>query len=137
MKKKPNMALWVVFASVLLVSMLSSCDNRVNSKVLIVKNDSASAIITVSIGQYISGSKDSAPNALVDGDTIAVGGSQIFYLAPYSKSAIHLYISNGTDSHNISFTYDYEVNGHNEAITATFDEMEIAVDGSNAEPLVV
>ncbi|MDY0290405.1 MAG: hypothetical protein RBR15_16385 [Sphaerochaeta sp.] len=123
MKKRIFGVVCVLVCSLMLVTVLTSCEESpLESKALVVVNESASAINYVSIVQNISGAKRSLPpNALAEGETIAVGESKTFYLAPYSVEKATLRIRNATDNFTMSeFTYSYLVNGENETITATF-----------------
>ncbi len=133
MKKNIVGVLLVLMCSVVLVSMLSSCDFSPRSKALVIVNDSTAAIDHVSIRQYISGSKMSDPNALAEGETIAAGSKKTFYIAPYTKDSVYLEIDDDAlGSANKSFIYDYRVNGINTKIIATYDGTDITLSGSNA-----
>ncbi len=133
MKKRIVGVLLVLMCSVVLVSMLSSCDFSPRSKALVVVNDSTAAIDYVSIMQYVYGTKGSSPNALSGGETIAAGSKKTFYIAPYTKDFVYLEIHDDTlGSENKSFIYDYKVNGINTKIIATYDGTDITLSGSNA-----
>ena len=125
MKKRMLTVVGVLLCSMVLVMVLSSCDNPpIPSKALIVVNNSASPITYVSIKQYVSGSRTGAPpNALAVEETIAVGESKTFYLAPYAADWIDLTIKNEDLNFNldsIELKYEYLIDGSNEPITATF-----------------
>ncbi|WP_320127757.1 hypothetical protein [uncultured Sphaerochaeta sp.] len=131
MKKSISKVLCIFIACGLLVSLTSSC-SPLDSKVLVIQNDSTSAIDYVVINQYVSEAKGSSWSALDAGETIPVGGSKTFNLAPYSAS-ISLDISDeSTGSDSVYFFYDYLINGHNETITASYSGSGISVSGSNA-----
>ncbi|WP_320127758.1 hypothetical protein [uncultured Sphaerochaeta sp.] len=133
MKKWSSVVLIVSILCVLFISLLSSCYSPLSSKTLVVVNESGYEIDLVSITQYVSGSKvTSDRNALADGETIAVGASESFYLAPYSTYEVNLSINNTGDQADRSyFTYEYMVNGKNEAITASFSGTAIVLSGRN------
>ncbi|MDY0290407.1 MAG: hypothetical protein RBR15_16395 [Sphaerochaeta sp.] len=122
MKKRIFGVACVLVCSLMLVTMLSSCEESpLESKTLVVVNNSASAINHVSIVQCISGAKGSTPNALAIGETIAVGESKTFYLAPYASGLSTLRITNNnSESDTVDFTYKYLIDGKNESITVTF-----------------
>jgi len=132
---------WVVAAVVsciFLITLSTGCNNTIKSKELIVTNSSSYPITFVSIDQHISKKTlDSLENALANGEIIAEESSKTFNIAPYSSST-NLKISNNAqksiDQH-LYFTYDYLLEGNNEAITATFNGTGITVSGSNATPV--
>ena len=78
-------------------------------------------------------------NALAEGETIVVGESKTFYLAPYSApKEVYLEIINGNSSDNFygKFTYTYLVDGKNEDIIVTFspkidDGINVVMSGSD------
>ncbi len=71
-------------------------------------------------------------------ETIASGESKTFYLAPYGKNQVYMQIEDSSDAGNWEFfTYDYLVEGKNEAIFATFDGTEIRLTESNVEEALV
>ncbi|WP_320127760.1 hypothetical protein [uncultured Sphaerochaeta sp.] len=137
MKKKVLGVLLVLISCLFLVSVLSSCNDNPRSKALVIVNDSDNEINLVEINQYISGAKIASSNNALDGEeTIAAGKSKTFYLAPYSEYRVGLFIRDDASGYDdIEFTYDYAVNGRNEAITASYDGTEITVTGSNAAEL--
>lgn len=123
MKKRILILACVLVCSVMMVSLFTSCDSAVESKALVVVNNSGSPIDYISIRQYVSGAKTSPePNALGLDETIADGESKTFHLAPYSAHEVTLMI-NTTDDHSgyCNFTYTYLVKNKNEKITAIFD----------------
>lgn len=129
----------LVLMIVLLVLMIAGCDQSPQSKALIIINDSDAAIELVEIRQYIAAPRLALYfNALADGDTIAPGEEKTFYLAPYSYAeVVHPsgWASLLIENLDKVFSYDYEVNGKNEPITATYDGTTIELSGSNvSEP---
>lgn len=131
MKKSIVVVLALLF-SLVLASLLSSCNSPIRSKALVVVNDSANAIDMVSIRQYVSGAKASSPNALATGETIAAGSNKTFFIAPYATDSIHLNIQDeGVGNASEDFFYDYKVNRRNREITATYDGTTITLSGSN------
>ena len=132
---------WVVAAVVsciFLITLSTGCNNTIKSKELIVTNSSSYPITLVSIDQNISKKMiNYSENALANGETIAVGSSKTFNIAPYSSST-NLKISYNANKYvdqYLYFTYDYLFEGNNEAITATFNGTGITVSGSNATPV--
>ncbi len=114
--------------------MLSSCDLATRSKALVVVNDSAYAIDSVTIMQYVSGSRASYPNALSEGETIAAGANMTFYIAPYAKDYISMNMHNDSVdamTYYKKFTYDYLACQRNKRITAVYDGTSITMSGSN------
>ena len=139
MKKRILILACVLVCSVMMVSLFTSCDSAVESKALVVVNNSGSPINHISIMQYVSGAKTfSGYNALDDGETIAVGESKTFHLAPYSAHEVYLNISNTDNSSSCYFTYTYLVNGKNETITVTFntDSADEAITMTGSEVIV-
>jgi len=134
MKNKIVGVVLVLMCSVVLVSMLSSCDFATRGKALVVVNDSANAIEQVSIMQYVSESRGASPNALAEGETISAGADKTFYIAPYAKESVHLIIQDdGVGYKSIDFTYDYLVYNRNRTITAVYDGTSITFSGSNVK----
>jgi len=131
MKKRIVGVVLALMCSVVLISMLSSCDFATRSKALVIKNNSGSAITKITISQFISASKGVNPNALVNGETIADGSSKTFYIAPYAADKVSLRIEDEDGGYtDENFTYDYYVNHRNKEITATYDG-DITMSGSN------
>jgi len=138
MKRRILGMMLALVCSIMLVSMLSSCDSSTRSKALVVVNDSANAIDRVSILQYVSESKAFlSPNALAEGETISAGANKIFYIAPYAKDSVRLNIQDdGAGNESEDFTYDYLVRNRNREITATYDGTSITFSGSNSAIIV-
>ena len=137
MKKRILILACVLVCSVMMVSLFTSCDSAVESKALVVVNNSGSPIDYISIRQYVSGAKTSPePNALGLDETIADGESKTFHLAPYSADEVRLSIKNtDNESGSCYFTYTYLVNNINEKITATFtvdSYGHITIEGSES-----
>lgn len=131
MKKRSLCIVTALMCLLALLSLFSSCEGPIQSKQLIVVNNSESAIDTVEIRQFVFSPKVSEYNALKD-ETIEPGAKKTFYLAPYSLDWVGLFIGSGEeDGDRIFFKYDYLVNKKNEAITATYDGTEIILNGSN------
>ncbi|AEV30470.1 hypothetical protein SpiGrapes_2712 [Sphaerochaeta pleomorpha str. Grapes] len=132
-----------VFAlMVLCVAMIvfSSCDLAPRSQELVISNGSDYPIDEVYINQYGVGTKIAlGGNALSDGETIAVGEEESFYLAPYSREIrlqvvnTHLDSENDSDQYaSIYFVFEYKKGFENEKIQAVFDGTKITVSGSGA-----
>ena len=127
----------LVFAlMVLCVAMIlvSSCELAPRSQELVVSNESDYPIDTVYIYHTGVGSKGfvGGVNALVDGETIAVGEEKSFYLAPYTEETKLGIPKTNDDQFSITFVFTYKKGAENEKIRAVFDGTDITVSGSNA-----
>ncbi|WP_320127759.1 hypothetical protein [uncultured Sphaerochaeta sp.] len=136
MKKRIFRVFCILVSCVFLVSLASSCNSVPESKVLILVNGSTNQVNYISLVQSLSESKDSEyENVLADGNILEIGESKTFYLAPYA-SMVYLYFGekDSVDNCEILFSYDYHVDGKNEAITATYNGNEsITLSGSNSQ----
>ena len=129
----PKKRLGIVFVGVvLLLVLVMGCENAPRSKALVVVNDSDAAVDYVNIQTFVFG-RSMNPNSLPTDTEIAPGASFTFYLAPYSSTSTPgESVSLTVQGVSISFRYDYQVNGKNEKIVATFDGTSITVTGSGA-----
>ena len=134
--------MWVL--SVLLVALtvlsLTGCKESVKAKELIVSNSSSSTVtITgVQINQYVGAKIMQFENIMPEGETIAPGESESFYMAPTTSplgTELSIEYGEAPSYDYYGFTYDYEVDGENKAVTVTFDGTDFTVSGSNAQEL--
>ena len=132
MKKRSLCIITALMCLLALLSLLSGCEGPIQSKQLIVVNNSEFAIDTVEIRQFVFSPKTSELRNALQEETIEPGAKKTFYLAPYSLDWVELIIEDENDNGDyISFKYDYLVKKKNEAITATYDGTEIILSGSN------
>ena len=129
-----------VFALIVLcvaMILVSSCELAPRSQELVISNGSNYPIDQVYINLSGVGAKGFAGiNALVDGETIAVGDEKSFYLAPYTESTELIIRNTNSDSDTIGFVFEYKQGAENEKIQAVFDGTDITVSGSDASILV-
>lgn len=145
--KQKHILIVLICISLLGVLFLSGCQERPDAKILVLKNTSTSAAITgVQISQYVSSKVVDDPpppppdatlsaNLLKSGETIAAGESREFLIAPSSKTSPGttisvLYSSSPILKVSKNFLYEYEVDGENERITASFDGSSITINES-------
>ena len=117
-------------------ALFAGCDINPRSKALVVINNSAVAIGTIEIREFVVQGSKASPiaNALADGTTIPVGGRMKFYLAPYTYSNVTYAYSGYTrltvEGASKMFRFNYCLN---EDISATYDGSAITLTGSGVE----
>jgi hypothetical protein len=124
-----------VLLVVLSIVTFTGCSDAVEAKELIVTNNSSVSLSGVEISQYVGAKSMLFENILAEGETIEPGESKSFYIAPATTSygtTVQIEFGDSPTYEDFSFTYDYEVNGKNEAVTLTFDGTDFSVSGSGA-----
>jgi hypothetical protein len=128
----------LLLLSVFIALVLTSCaDPRFEVKELIVRNNTTYPITGLSISSDV-GELDM--RAVNNTPTIIAPGAEKSFALVTPATTARLILETQNASAYVRFTYDHLVNGKNEAIIATFTEVEleciILLEGSNSEPII-